>query len=553
MDKKLSPASPSPKRRVVLGLLGVKLDGIKHDDRWNKWRPTLGAIMQPDWPVDRFELIYQKAFEALGNFVIKDMMTASPNTEVKKYHIDIGANPWDFESVYAGLAAFAEDYPFDTDKEEYFIHITTGTHVAQICLFLLTETGKLPGKLLQTGPRHRSVEGDAKAAGRIDIIDLDLSRYDKLATRFAREQTEARDFLKSGIKTKNAEFNTLIDKIEQVALRSKEPILLTGPTGAGKSQLARRVYELRQQRCGLKGKFVEVNCATLRGDAAMSTLFGHVKGAFTGAMADRGGVLREADGGLLFLDEIGELGLDEQAMLLRAVEDKIFTPYGSDKIARSDFQLIAGTNCDLHELVGKKEFREDLQARINLWTFVLPGLAERKEDIAPNIDYELERAGAKLGRKITMNKEARLAFVKFSQAPEAAWHGNFRDLNAAMIRMATLAEKGRISEALVLQETALLQAHWNKLNRPVSAAASDDTTVLTKALGKDYDTKYDSFDLAQLAHVLRVCQSSRSMAEAGRKLFSVTRTAKAKSNDTDRVKKFLARFGLDWEGAAPSK
>ena len=548
MDSILSKPAPPQKPRVVLGLLGTKLDGIKHDERWTMWRPSLGAVMQKTWPVDRFELLYEHRFTPLADFVINDMRTCSPHTEVRPHVISLGANPWDFESVYDGLLTFAESYPFDPDKEDYFIHITTGTHVAQICLFLLTETGRLPARLLQTGPNHRAPK-DNKALGKFDIIDLDLSRYDRLATRFAREQTEARDLLKSGIATKNAQFNALIGMIEQVALRSKEPMLLTGPTGAGKSQLARRICELRRQRCGLKGKFVEINCATLRGDSAMSTLFGHVKGAFTGAMTDRTGVLREADGGLLFLDEIGELGPDEQAMLLRAVEDKAFSPFGSDKTVQSDFQLIAGTNRDLHELVKQQKFREDLQARINLWTFALPGLAERREDIGPNLDYELDRASQKLGRKISLNREARQAFLTFAQSPEATWQGNFRDLNAVMIRMATLAEKGRITEALVKSETALLQSHWTKLSRPASASTEDDAALLSNLLGTDYTNKFDSFDLVQLAHVIRTCRQSRTMAETGRRLFSVTRAAKEKPNDTDRVKKFLTRFGLSWESA----
>ncbi len=549
MDKILWSEITTQKPRVVIGLLGTKLDGIKHDDRWSMWRPSVGAVMQKDWPVDRFELLYESRFASLAGFVMNDMRGASPQTEVREQVISLGSNPWDFEGVYDGLLNFAMSYPFDPEKEDYFIHITTGTHVAQICLFLLTETGRLPAKLLQTGPAKRV--GDAlKAQGTIDIIDLDLSRYDRLATRFAREQTEAQNLLKSGIATRNPDFNALIGMIEQVALRSKEPILLTGPTGAGKSQLARRICDLRRQRCGLKGKFVEINCATLRGDTAMSTLFGHVKGAFTGAMTDRTGVLREADGGLLFLDEIGELGLDEQAMLLRAVEEKCFSPFGSDKMVRSDFQLIAGTNRDLHGLVNGQKFREDLQARINLWTFALPGLAQRREDIGPNLDYELDRASEKLGRKISMNREARMAFLKFAHSPTATWQGNFRDLNAVMIRMATLAEKGRITEALVESETALLQAHWNKLSRPALSARTSteaDDKVLSAALGKDYAEKFDSFDLVQLAHVIRTCRQSRTMADAGRRLFSVSRAAKEKSNDTDRVKKYLARFGLTWE------
>lgn len=114
----------------------------------------------------------------------------------------------------------------------------------------------------------------------------------------------------------------MIEQIEKVAIKSRAPILLNGPTGAGKSFLARRIFELKQARHQFSGAFVEVNCATLRGDTAMSTLFGHVKGAFTGARESREGLLRSANGGMLFLDEIGELGADEQAMLLKAIEEK---------------------------------------------------------------------------------------------------------------------------------------------------------------------------------------------------------------------------------------
>ena len=113
--------------------------------------------------------------------------------------------------------------------------------------------------------------------------------------------------------------------------------------------------------------------------------------------------------------------------------------------------------------------------------------------------------------------------------------------------MATLAEKARITETLVTSEAALLQSHWNKLAGPAGPAGADDATLLTQLRGKDYAEKCDSFDLVQLAHVARTCRSSRTMAEAGRRLFAVSRAAKEKSNDTDRVKKFLTRFGLTWD------
>lgn len=220
------------------------------------------------------------------------------------------------------LFEFARRYRFD-DREEYLIHITTGTHVAQICLFLLAESRHLPAKLIQTQP-----DRDCSRPGLATVIDLDLSRYDKLAPRFRQEHNEGTSALKGGIETRNAAFNRLIDRIERLAIVTRGPLLLTGPTGAGKSRLARRIFELKKPRHAVRGEFVDVNCATLRGDQTMSSLFGHVKGAFTGAMSERAGLLRAAHQGVLFLDEIGELELDVQAMLLRAIEEKTFLPMG---------------------------------------------------------------------------------------------------------------------------------------------------------------------------------------------------------------------------------
>ena len=261
-------------------------------------------------------------------------------------------NPWDFEEVYGALHDFVSAYPFDTEREDYLVHITTGTHVAQICWFLLT--GRATCRPGWCRPRRRGAR-TRRAIPRLG--DADRPRpvpYDRIASRFRREQEESLAFLKSGIATRNAAFNRSIEQIERVAVRSRAPMLLVGPTGAGKSFLARRIYELKRSRHQLDGRFVEVNCATLRGDGAMSALFGHVKGAFTGAQNAREGLLRAADGGMLFLDEIGELGADEQAMLLKAIEEKRFFPLGSDREVESDFQLIAGTHRDLRGTSGRR-------------------------------------------------------------------------------------------------------------------------------------------------------------------------------------------------------
>jgi transcriptional regulatory protein RtcR len=526
------------KPQVVIGLLGTTLDSGRSHDRWKSWRPTVAICRQPDFVVSRFELLHGSRDAALAATVAGDIESVSPETAVRLHVVDF-SDPWDFERVYETLFNFARAYPFDPDSEDYRVHITTGTHVAQICLFLLTESRYLPGTLLQASP-----DRDRTTPGHIKLIDLDVSKYDRIASRFQEEKIDAVSYLKGGIATRNAAFNQLIERIEQVAIATRDPLLLMGPTGAGKSRLARRIFELKKTRHTVVGEFIDVNCATLRGDGAMSTLFGHVKGAFTGALRDRPGVLRSADKGVLFLDEIGELGLDEQAMLLRALEDKTFLPLGSDREVKSDFQLIAGTNRDLPAAVREGRFREDLLSRINMWTFTLPGLRLRPEDIEPNLQFEVDQFGERTGRRVAFSKEARQRFLDMALSGDAKWAGGFRDLNAAVVRMATLAPGGRISEAIVEEETRRLKASWDALE------TANTQDLLTGIFTQQQLDEIDLFDRVQLAQVIEVCRESRSLSDAGRRLFNASRARKASTNDADRLRKYLNRFGIDWSQLA---
>jgi transcriptional regulatory protein RtcR len=277
----------------------------------------------------------------------------------------------------------------------------------------------------------------------------------------------------------------------------------------------------------------------------MAALFGHTKGAFTGAISARPGLLRTADAGILFLDEIGELGIDEQAMLLRALEEKRFLPVGSDTETKSDFQLIAGTNCDLNANVAAGKFRDDLFARINTWTFPLPGLKHRKEDIEPNINYELAQFARVHGSNVTFNKEARERFSHFATSAAAEWRRNFRDLNAAINRMATLAggAGARITLREVEDEIQQLTQSW----RTADPTQSENTAILARYFSpRDIET-LDRFDRVQLEDVLKVCESAKSLSDAGRELFAASRQKKTgPANDADRLRKYLARFNLAW-------
>src|SRR5262249_11538798 len=159
----------------------------------------------------------------------------------------------------------------------------------------------------------------------------------------------------------------------------------------------------------------------------------------------------------------------------RALEDKVFLSLGSDKEASSNFQLIAGTNRDLGKEVSAGNFREDLFARINLWMFRLPALRERKEDIEPNVLYELEQFARRENKNVTFNKEAREQFLAFAKSSRALWTGNFRDLSGSLQRMATLAGAtgARITQDLVDQEIDHLRSLWQ--HTPSAAATAGES------------------------------------------------------------------------------
>lgn len=521
------------KKNIVFGFLGTTLDGGLSEKRWLRWRPTVSLCAQSTFTVDRLELVLLQDHDiALAEQIRNDIARISPTTQVVFHSLQM-SDPWDLPQTYTGLHDLARSYSFQED-DNYFVHLTTGTHIAQICLFLLTESRYFPAKLLNTQPDKTQNE---LWRGQVRITDLDVSQYDLLASRFQKERHDSETLLKSGIATKNVAFNRLIGQIEKVCIRSTAPMLLTGPTGAGKSQLAKRIYELRKTRHLVEGDFVEVNCATLSGDNALSTLFGHKKGAFTGAGNDRAGLLKVADHGILFLDEIGELGLDEQARLLRALEEKRFFPLGSDKEVASDFHLIAGTNCDLAQAVASGKFRSDLYARINLWSFKLPGLAQRPEDIEPNIDYELDRASALLRGRVSFNNLARQAYMDYAKT--APWPGNFRDLASSMTRMATLADGGRIMAADVTDEIERLNCTY----AIAQTVTNNQRDLVGLVLG---DMTLDLLDRVQLETVLGVVRQTNSMAEAGRQLFAKSRQEKKSSNDSDRVRKYLDKWNLDY-------
>jgi transcriptional regulatory protein RtcR len=238
-------------------------------------------------------------------------------------------------------------------------------------------------------------------------------------------------------------------------------------------------------------------------------------------------------------------------MLLSAIEEKKFYPMGSDQPVSSNFQIVAGTNCDLRGESQGGNFREDLLARLNLWEFHLPSLRERQEDIEPNIDYELGRLGTELGMRIRLRGPARRKYLDFALSDEGLWLGNFRDLIASLTRMSTLASGGDITVEGVEREVDRLKRIWKGNGQSVrngqaeSLAEAGARAQLERFLGIERFEDLDELDQTLLAKVLQVCAGSESVAEASRRLMGKSRESLKKPNDTHRLKAYLARWNVD--------
>lgn len=209
------------------------------------------------------------------------------------------------------------------------------------------------------------------------------------------------------------------------------PLLLLGETGTGKSHLARQIFNQSQI---FKQRFLTAHLASLKEDIIESELFGHTKGAFTGAVETKYGYLQEVGQGTLFLDEIGELSLEAQKKLLYLLEEKKFSPVGSVKEIDFKGRLIMATNVNLEELVEKKLFRKDLYFRIKTFSYTLLSLREKKEELAFLIENSLEEMNIKYHKKIMLSPSAKNVLLN------APWPGNVRELKHSLEFAVALAE-----------------------------------------------------------------------------------------------------------------
>ena len=242
---------------------------------------------------------------------------------------------------------------------------------------------------------------------------------------------------------RSPEMDAVIELVRRTA-QSRSNILVTGESGTGKELIARAIHQLSPRSVG---PFVVVNTGSVPTDLLESTLFGHVRGAFTGAVATRRGLFETADGGTIFLDEIGTITLQTQAKLLRVIQEREFIPVGGEQTIRVDVRIIAATNADLHQMVAQGTFREDLYYRLNVITIELPPLRARKDDIPALATSFLRRFGeenAKPGLQLApQTLDILMGFH---------WPGNVRQLENVIERAVVLCTGDTISPQFLPEE-----------------------------------------------------------------------------------------------------
>lgn len=349
------------------------------------------------------------------------------------------SDPTDYRAILAALRGHVTDVQEEFEGAAFFIGVASGTPQMHAAWVLLAAAGEIPAKLLHTRP-PRFVTRDKPLVNEIDLTADVFPAVRSPIIAHPNENSEVPD-LNATIRQLNiVGDHPEIRKAFEVAgalSDSSVPILIRGETGTGKELFARLVH-LASGRP--QNRFVPVNCAAIPEDLVESVLFGHRKGAFTGAIQDQRGKFDLADGGTLFLDELGELPLAAQAKLLRVLQDGIVEPVGAEEGRQVDVRIVAATSRDVAKAIGKGGFREDLYYRLCVGEILLPPLRERRSDIPKLALHLLDRINA------TMRHPKRLSQDALARLQAHAWPGNVRDLENVIERSARLC-RGDVLDA----------------------------------------------------------------------------------------------------------
>jgi DNA-binding NtrC family response regulator len=346
-------------------------------------------------------------------------------------------DPTAYEAILRGIRSHYRQIRSDLGDASLYVAVASGTPQMHACWVLLTASGEIPARILHVRPPRFVTRNSPMVAE----VDLKTPEFPAVMPRGPMEAVPRQDVdaavdpegavARIGIIGEHPAMRQAIDTVALLA-PSDVPMLIYGETGTGKELFARLIHRLSDRGCS---DFVPINCAAIPESLVESVLFGHRRGAFTGAHADQVGKFDQADGGTLFLDELGELPVSAQAKLLRVLQDGYVEPVGAKKPHRVDVRVVAATNRDLRRMIRKEKFREDLYFRLNVGEVRIPPLRERRSDIPALTAHILDRVNRSLKRRRRISPEA------LKRLEEHAWPGNVRDLENVIERSVRLCRR----------------------------------------------------------------------------------------------------------------
>ncbi len=405
---------------------------------------ALGLIGEEEQPGPILSLLASKPFDRVILFSTPKTQKNTSGTlrSLKKLypqlHVDVVdfplEDPTDYLAILRGLRKTTQAISEKAPKGQFFVSVSSGTPQMHACWVLLASCGEIPAHIVNVRPQ-RFVTKEKPLITEVDltapefpIVRSQICRIEPTIPPPSGYENAARNL---GIVGDHPAMRKALEMGSSLA-PATVPILILGETGTGKELFARLIHQL-SGRSG--ASFVPLNCAAIPKDLVESVLFGHKKGAFTGAVSDQTGVFERADHGTLFLDEIGELPVSSQAKLLRVLEDGLVEPIGAKKSHKVDARVIAATNQDLGRAIKRGHFREDLYYRLNVGEIRLPPLRERKNDIPKLALHILDQVNA------TIKNPKRLSPNALARLENHVWPGNVRDLENVIERSARLARQ----------------------------------------------------------------------------------------------------------------
>lgn len=450
----------------------------------------LGAICQvaTTRQFDELVLLSDYSTERTASYLEWLKSRRVKNTRLIK--VDLDGNPTDFRAIYENAKHSVQDFlKQETSKVELTFHLSPGTP-AMATIWVILANSVFSAKLIQSSAERGVQDVDFPFDIAADYLpDLLKQKEKEISAIFTDHGPE------------NAEFNAIVHNsiaMKKLIARARTispypvPVLIQGESGTGKELLAKAIHTSSMRR----GKFLAINCGAIPVDLFESELFGHKKGAFTGADKDKSGYIEEADGGTLFLDEIGEMPLKIQVKLLRVLQENVYSRVGDSSERQANIRIISATNRNLLEEITNGVFREDLFHRLAVGILHLPPLRKREGDIGILIDHLLNVTNVKLSSSSaytpkTLSVTARSLLIKHS------WPGNVRELQNTLTRAALWSPDSVISKQEI--EDSML---------PVTNEKNAATDILGRTL-------QESFDLEKVIDEVARHYLERAMKESG--------------------------------------